>query len=209
MNTPSGSPVPEGVVSTEAVISRTSFVPKLPLVLGKAKALTELLTEYVFFTPAVLYLYGGFCDAPLADFVAAYPGTEFYYHKFSKALFTGLDARSNGDKSWNYVLWAIRREYWDAFSAWLISTTLTYEEDKMVARIGEQALTVADPLANTLVYGAVVTRVPVTAFGIRGSKYVAALLANDKPRLVLQAGDAEMVILAQALYGGAVSDLVL
>lgn len=207
MNPTPGTPTPEGVIATDTVLSPAGFVRKLPLVLGNAKSLTELLPDYAFFTPAILYLYGGFRDAPLADFVAVHTGVEFYYHKFSRALFSGLDARSNGDKTWNYALWAVRREYWDAFSAWLINTTLTYAEDQMVARIGEQSLTVADPLANTLIYGANVARVPVSAFGLRGSHYVAALSFGDKPKLTIQAGDTEMATLAKALYNDGVIPL--
>lgn len=197
-------PATEGVVAVDTVLSAAGFIEKHPLRIGPAKSLRDLEPEYAFFTPAVLYLYGGFRDAPLADFVHGNPGAQFFYHKFPRAMFRGLDARSNGDTAWNYVLWAVRRDYWAAFAAWMVGTTLTYAEDKMVIRVAEQAVVVTDPLGDPLgYYPAGPAKVTVAAFGLYGSRFVIAIAPDaDKPRVHVGDPAPDMAVFAAALYGG-------
>ncbi len=203
-------PTPEGFEATDSVLDADGFIKKYPLRLGNAKSLLEMSDEYTFFTPAILYLHGRFRDAPLADFTYMLaPDCKFYFHRFAKPIFRGLVALSNGNADWNYVLWAVPKQHWDALAAWLVSVTLTYEDEKMVAGIGEQELRIVDPLAvdkNVIWHNGIPT-MTVYAFGINSSRCQAGLavspsIITEPPRLVLKEPDDGMKVFATALYDG-------
>lgn len=199
----------EGVTARGApVLDENGFLRKYPLRLGRAKTLAELVDEYAFFTPAVLYLHGGFRDSPLADLcLVTGIDVRFYYHKFSRPVFTGLEAPSNGNPDWNFVLWAVQRDHWRLTADWLVSLTLSYAESCEAAGIGEQELVVADPLAaeRVVVHRGDRPLVDVGAFGLNGSRFRAYLKpAPDlsPPRLTFDRPDETMRTFADALYGG-------
>lgn len=185
-------------------------IPKKELRAGAARGLSEMLDEYAFFTPAILYLHGGFRDAPLIDFMYEMrTDVTFYYRKFSRPVFRGLEAQSNSDPAWNFALWALRREYFEAFSDFLVSLTLTYADEKTAAGVGEQVIEVPDPLRaeRAVLYDPTMATVPVSVFGINGSRYRAAMAVSNRPFaeppvLRFYAADPTMVTFAQALYCG-------
>jgi len=203
-------PVAEGV-STGTQFDANGFINKHELRLGNAESLLALSAEYTFFTPAILYLYGRFRDAPLFDFVhMVQPAAKFYYKKFSKPIFKGLEARSDGNADWNFVLWAIQKEYWSDFSAWMVSLTLTYQDSQDVAGIGEQHLEIIDPLAHDKMFILQNTLpcLPISAFGINSNVSQIGLfpgkrLTQDLPYLVMRKPTETMKVFAAALYGGA------
>jgi hypothetical protein len=178
-------------------------VVKHELPLGAAKTLSQLVPHYAFFTPAALYLRGGFVDAPLADLLHLVPGLKLFYRKFSHRLFDGLDA-ANGDKAWNFALWAVERPHYRAVEDFLVSVTLTYSQDKEVAGIGVQPLAVADALAlDHRVPAAMAERVPVTAFGLHGSRVQYAFdPLSLPPRLKAFPPAKAMRAFAATLYDG-------
>lgn len=199
----------EGVRYGGPAVDEAGRLHKYELKVGAAKGLTELLGEYAFFTPAPLYLYGRFVDAPLIDFAHATPDARFYYKKFRRPIFRGLEAPSNGNPDWNFVLWAVRVQHWDAFADFLVSITLTYEDHRDVAGVGQQTLDVLDPLATDLatVYSSAIPLVPVHAFGINGSRFRVGLKAGrsplmDPPAVRAYGPDDAMRVFAKALYGG-------
>lgn len=201
-------PQPEGVVSKGMpVLDENGFIPKRELRVGQARNLRGFDAEYAFFTPAILYLHGGFRDAPLAD-LCYMTGTDipFYYRKFGKPVFAGLEAPSNGNPDWNYVLWAVHKEHWPLVSDWLVSITLSYGELGEVAGIGQQELVVTDPLAaeRTLVYHGGLPATKVTAFGLNGSRFRAYFRAAPvgPPALVFDDPARDMQVFAQALHDG-------
>ena len=179
-------------------------VPKHELKLGNAKSLKDLLPDYALFTPAILYLHGGFTDAPLADLVHAVPGLKFYYKKFTYPMFQGLDA-VNGNRDWNFALWLIERPLWKAVEDWMISITLAYSEDGEVAGIGLQPLNVIDALAVHHDAGLWTSPldVPVMAFGLNGSKVKLGFdVSFDPPKLRAFPPGKTMRAFAHALYEG-------
>jgi hypothetical protein len=203
-------PKREGLTRHETVLDENGFITKYALQCGQAKSLVEMADEYAFFTPAILYLYARFHDAPLADFVyMERPSCRFYFKKFDKPIFKGLEARSNKDPAWNFALWAVKREHWALLCNWLVSITLTNRDTKAVCGIGEQKVTVIDPLAadTTSVWHDRMPRIEVTSFGINGNKYRAALAQGkgpyDAPVLTFDQPDKAMLAFANALYGGA------
>ena len=203
-------PAPEGMVDGESVLDENGLIDKYELKTGNARSLAELLDAYAFFTPAALYLHGRFRDAPLADFVyMVAPDCKFYYKKFRHLIFRGLETK-NRDPDWNYVLWAVERRHWDHLSAWMVSLTLTYADDQSVAGVGEQQFMVTDPLAaeRAAMWHPGVGTIPVTTFGLNGSKFKAGFVAGenalmDPPTLGFFKPDAEMGEFVKALYGGA------
>lgn len=204
-------PHQESVVSVGTpALDDDSFIKKHEFKTGPFRILGPFAQEYAFFTPAILYLYGGFRDAPLAD-LAYMTGieTKFYYRKFEKRIFDGLDAPSNGNTDWNFVLWAVRKEHWTLVSDWLVSITLTYAELGEVAGIGQQEFDVVDPLAadRSAVYHDGLPRIRVAAFGLNGSRFRAYLRTDAsplqvRPRLAFDNAAADMKVFASALYGG-------
>lgn len=203
-------PALEGLVESDTVLDENGFIDKYELKTGNAKALAELLDDYAFFTPAALYLHGRFRDAPLADFIyMVAPDCRFYYKKFRHQIFRGLETK-NRDPDWNYVLWAVERRHMEQFSAWMVSLTLTYEDDKSVAGVGEQQFQIVDPLAaeRASMWHPGLGTVPVTTFGLNGSRFKAGFVAGeskllDPPTLGFFVPDAEMREFRKALYGGA------
>jgi len=192
-----------------SVLDANGFIQKRELKVGQVKNLQGFSSEFVFFTPAILYLYGGFRDSPFADLMYM-TGTDIplYYRKFAKPIFVGLEAPSNGNADWNYVLWAVHVEHWKAVSDWLVSITLSYSDHGEVAGVGEQLLTIVDPLAEerVLLYHDRLPRMSVYAFGLNGSKFRAYFKqpteAYAKPVRVFDTPSAGMQVFAKALYGG-------
>lgn len=200
-------PYREGTTAGGQPLDARGFVKKEPLRLGRANSLLELAEEYAFFTPAVLYLYGRFRDAPLADFLHMFPDAKLYYRKFDRPIFRGLEAPSNKNPDWNFVLWAVHTSYWRPLCDFLVSLTFTYEDESALAGVGEQQLSVIDPLAADLsvLYRNDLPQLTVTAFGLNGSRFRAAFEAGtgsivSPPRLRFYGPDPRMVRFAQAIY---------
>jgi hypothetical protein len=200
---------PEKIVAKgTSVLDANGFISKKELQVGQARSLQGFEQSHVFFTPAILYLHGNFHDAPLADlFYATGKDIEFFYKKFSKPIFRGLNAPSNGDVAWNYVLWAVRSEYWKLVSDWLVSITLAYSESNAMAGIGEQMLDIVDPLAEstTVINPSQLRRLTVYAFGLNGSAFCAYFTQDtvtSRPTLRLDVPASAMKVFADAYYNG-------
>lgn len=203
-------PRDEGLTPDDTVLDENGFIAKYALNVGSAKALSEMTDEYEFFTPAILYLYARFRDAPLADFVyMVHRDCKFYFHRFDRPVFAGLEAKSNKDPAWNFALWAVKREHWPLFCDWMVSLTFTYGDTKSVCAVGEQRLTVLDPLAvdRSAVWHTRMPRIGVTAFGVNGNKFRAGFAEardplRDRPTVLFDRPDPAMLVFADALYGG-------
>ena len=198
-------PQAEGTTSVRTQADSRGFIPKKRLLTGSAKFLSEMCGEYQFFTPAPLYLYAGFHDAPLVDFMHSVgQDVVFYYLVFPNRVFDGLDAVSNGDRTWNYALWAIELPLWQRFSDFLVSTVLMDSAQKKVWGIGQQSLRIRDPLAAPADFGGGnAPTIEITAFGINGGDYRAAFrVSGAVPKLTKFPGDPAMVAYAKALYAG-------
>lgn len=202
-------PHKEGLVARNTQADVNGFIPKTPLPVASAASLGQLLNEYAFFTPAMLYLYTNFRDDPLIDFEYSMgEPVRFYYHKFQRVIFRGLEARSNGNPDWNYVLWAVERPFWPALSDFLVSVVLTDADEQSVYGVGEQTFAMLDPLAaeRTIIYSNGLPVIPVTAFGVNGNHCRVALVQGrtllEPPLLRLFPGDPSMQVYANALYRG-------
>lgn len=197
-------PVPESGRFVGPMTDERGIVRKHKLPLGKAESLAALLDEYVFFTPASMYLHGRFFDGPLIDMMwEVQRDIPLYHYKFNRQLFYGLEAK-DGDPAWNYVLWAVRPDDFDAVRKFILSVTLSWANEKRIICYGEQAFRVLDPLvvAKPLI-GTEMPTIPISAFGVNGNRMRTAFsLDEDIPRLKRLPPDIEMVVCGDAVFGG-------
>lgn len=125
--------------------------PKSKLNVSGSSALADMVKDYVFFTPAVLYLYGGLSDLAWIDLVKQRNSAfRIFHHKFQAPLFNGLELRIGGqlvDSDWNHVLWAVETPVWFEIQRWLTNIVLVDYGTKFVVRYQYHELAVPDALA--------------------------------------------------------------
>lgn len=202
-------PRSEGPSDSLPVLDARGFIKKYPLPVGQAKTFQSFEKDYAFFTPAILYLHGNFNDTPLLD-LCCLTGTniKFYFYKSNVRIFQRLEAKSNGNADWNFVLWAVAREHWKAVSDFLVSITLSYSESREVAGIGEQNFQILDPLAVSyakLVNGNI-PLMSIAAFGLNTNNFRAYFTTDanfSPPTLTFGQPVTDMQVFADALYNGA------
>lgn len=203
-------PRPETTRYLGPPVDANGRIRKYPLPLGNAESLMVMREEFTFFTPAILYLYGRFVDAPLFDCMFELGrDIKLYYHKFDWALFDGLVARSNGNSDWNHALWAVRPDDWDELANFVCSLAWSLRDEKMVFNFGQQDLTIVDPLAleRAGYYHPGLPLLPLTAFGLSGNRFRAGLEVPldpllARPRLTVLPPTEEMVEYARCYFGG-------
>jgi hypothetical protein len=148
--------VKEGVSDSQKVQAERTEIVDLDL--STAKSLSELTDDYAFYTPALLHLTVPLQFDPFDLFCQEYnqPVTRFTV-RVDKPVFFGLD-HPYGDHSWNYVLFGIAREHWDAYRQWMGTLAFNDRSKNLLRRIRTQDLVIRDPVATE--YKAL----PVTAF---------------------------------------------
>jgi hypothetical protein len=178
---------------------------KLP---ERGEALHPLQERFVFWTPAVQYLYGGLNDTILTDFQESInQEVIFYHHRFQLPLFRGLETPRSSD--WNYVLWAVERELWDPLVDHFCSATMVDRPWGIVCKYALQDLEVADPLyMQRAIIPNEVAILPVHAFGVKTNKWIAAFDVEaahpvlDPPKLRFYDADEECKMYARAVFSG-------
>lgn len=206
MGTTPYKPWSQSVVSAGVSLGEP-VVPKRLLPVGRAKSLAELAGEFAFFTPAVLYLHAGMTDEPLGDFrhQCGQP-VDVYHFRFPHQLFAGLTA-PNGDREWNFALWAVPAPAWPAFRDFYLSIVMLDPVARTAAQVAYTDVEVADSLALANGVWDRPPAVPVAAFGIDGSEAQLAVrpsadVLRRPPRLVRLPPTERMRRLAAA-YAGA------
>jgi len=120
-------------------------VPKYPMDFGQADSL-DSFSNYQFFTPAILYLLGGFQDQSWAQMMLDLDqDLTLMFHRFDRPVFSGITA-PDGDKEWNYVLWATTQEEWQSIESYLLSMVFMDKPNRRMHKVGAQDVTVYDPL---------------------------------------------------------------
>lgn len=163
-----------------------SEVPFAPLPPLAGSSLSEYQKEFVFFTPALLYLYGGFTNNILQDFVAQYEQgssftVAFFAYQAKQPIFQGLEIKA--DMSWNYYLFGVRRIHWLAFESFMLSLALVNKD--LLIRVGLQEIEIADPMLLGR-YSVVPTNPPlvtVIGFGVNSTEGAVAFEPGDHPLL--------------------------
>ncbi len=181
--------------------------PKRPLdFTSSVRQLRPFTERFTFFTIAPAYLWGRFSDAVLLDFLQTYPSAQFFYKKFDRQIFRGLTA-PNGDRDWNYVLWAVETPYWEPLANHLDGAVMSDRFQSATYGFGIQELTIADPLFldRVTLCPADVPTLLIYAVGVHSSRYLAAFVCGshpvmDLPELQFYKPDSHDKLYAQALF---------
>ena len=185
------------------------FAP-LPTVAGAS--LAEYQQEFRFFTPALLYLYGGFSNNIFQDFVNQYQHTTnlriaFFVYQAKHPIFQGLEAGT--DPVWNYHLFGLRRVHWTAFESFMLSVALAKMEEGVLIRIGYQEVEIADPIVldRQRIVPTNLPLVTVVSYGVNSTKGAVALRSGthplmDPPRIAFHEAQQDHMAFARALWRG-------
>lgn len=191
------------------VVDQRGIVRKYRMPVSKAESLLALNDEYAFFTPAALYLHGSFVEGMWVDYMYEMQAdVPLYFQKFARPIFRGLATRDR-DPSWNHVLWAVTRDYWDSVVNFLCSLSLVDRETQTVVRYGLQELNVLDPLAidKAGLIREDLPLLPIGVFGVYGNKTKVAYEPGvnpllDLPKLQFHKPDEDMQVFANAYFSG-------
>lgn len=178
--------VAEGL-SAAQIVSAQESVPKPPLPVGRVNVLQQLSSDFVFFSPAPLYLQGLIGgDQPWVDFCREFGfDIPFFHHKFNRPVFRHLIAR-DGDTAWNHVLWAVPRFAWDAFKVYVGSLTFIKDNLQELHVVVVQEIAASDPLArDNSVLTSDLPRMPIYFFGLTGTNTTCAAVREDHTEVVV------------------------
>lgn len=178
-------PVKEEFADRGAAAAPSATVPKSRLRCGAAGALADLAEEYVFFSPALLYAYGRFDDAHLAQVMWELgEDVPVFWYKGRRPVL-GMPPAPDGSSDWAHAVFAVRPRHWGPVRDHVLGLTVVDRDEGLVLRYGEQRFAVLDPLAADL---SVVVRpdsplLGLSVFGLRGNKGTLAFEPPADPRV--------------------------
>lgn len=140
------SELPVPGVSREPLVLEGRRVDPRRAAISSAASLCDLLDEYRFYTPAVLFLHARLGDLdPIADCEAALgrelPVVSF---QFDRPIFRGLEAGT--DTAWNHVLFAMPPDACEAWLQWASSLILFDRWRRSLAQACYNTFKIEDPL---------------------------------------------------------------
>ena len=202
--------LPPPDATSRAYSLRSEVIPKPRIQFSSGvKGLHLLLDQFTFFTPAIAYLWGGWRDSILYDFLVTYnQEVHFYHYRFKKPLFRGLHTLS-GDTAWNSVLWAIHKKHWDPFVDHVLAAVITDTPKRVLYKFAEQVLEICDPLFldRQIVVPTQIPLISIRAFGVKANLWVAAFDLEeerhpfmDLPRLKFYGPDEQCKLYARAIF---------
>lgn len=148
--------------------------PKLWMNFENADRLSYFKDDWVFFSPALLYLFGHFHDAPLLEFLNLEEarGAVIGHHRFRKPIFLNM-LNDRSDDAWNYVLWGVPRPYFRVLDDVVLSTCMYDPNLKSVCRVGAQDIEIIDPLFADhnpgVLFGQDVPKLSITVYAVDGA----------------------------------------
>jgi len=192
---PEGAFAPLHSAKSDGVIK---FVT-LPL---RNNSLWGLSKDFVFYTPAILYLSQLFDPVCLSHFALEYGSCRMFVHRFREPIFAGLDT-DDGDKDWNRTIFAVEAEVWPKFERFLGSAVFVDCEKRLCLRVLVQKVNIADMAAHEL-QTLSVGPVEILSFGKDGNDCIEYLHMQDfeLPRRQRIAPRTETVVYANALFEG-------
>lgn len=149
-----------------------------------ATTLRDLLGEYVFYTPALIYLTLPLVRDPFYDWCDSLDETVVPLEFVSDtALFFGLYRQDQyGTQQWNNRVLAMPRQHWDSYHQFMLTVAFHGKGSRKLARVRSREVEIVDPLwlRKQATYQPVVQSVPITAFCLdtdKGCLYI----ENDGP----------------------------
>lgn len=169
-----------------------SPVERHRLAFSRAATFQDLAEDYVFFTLALMYARVPLMGRdPWNDYLAQEGRGDTFQStvECQRPVFQGLEV--GRDVAFNHVLWAMQKQDWEPYCAWMGQLAFTDRDQDKVTRLRTQRLTVADPfyLQRVVVLPDDVPTVDVTVFWLDtnlGCVYMqpGSNLVLDPPRLV-------------------------
>jgi len=117
-------------------------VPKYRIEFQRATRLADI-PGYVWYSPALIYIWGRYSETNLADLVQQHDAKIFWY-KFEKPVFKGLTV--NADPSWDYTLWAASEADWPKIVDTVLETVQFDIPRSKLYQYALQELQIYDPL---------------------------------------------------------------
>lgn len=185
----------EGVVQKVQTSGKSPQPTKFDV--KKLSALSEMLSEYTLYTPALLYLSVPLTADP-ADHYVAETGQELpqFALEFDKPIFANLTREAT--TGWNNTLIAVPTEYWEQWKSWLGTCAFTSRGGAMMTRVRWQSITIPDPLLPT---GPVIPIEAIAMESTIGSMY---FTQSDRPAATFDKNlvFADTVAFAKAVKSG-------
>ena len=156
---------------------KPEVVPKKRVVFSNVRSLAAV-EKYVWYTPALVYLWGRFSDTPLTDIVQRV-GSPVLWYRFDKPFFEGLEAGQ--DTSWNHILWGCPRESWDKFVDAVLETAQFDLSRRILYTYALQETQIYDPLTvdrDRLFVPDRTPRIKVGVFAVCTNKFQIAMSPN-------------------------------
>jgi hypothetical protein len=152
-------------------------VPKNKIKFSTVKRLSDV-KGFVWYTPAILYLWGRFWDLQWSDLLLKH-SVKLLWHKFDKPIFKGLVAESD---EWNYTLWAAKEDEWDTICDFILSSCVMDAESKTLIQYGLQTFSVVDPLLQDKsgIVSQSSSSVLINAFAVASNYYQVAFSPTEK-----------------------------
>ena len=137
--------------------------------------LAWLADKFTFFTIAPAYLVGRLSESVLCDFLSLHGAAVFFFAKFRRPVFSKL-VTPDGNEDWNYVLWAVKTEFWAVFEQHMRTSIMVDSRSKALFSFDVQELTILDPLYVDLnpVCSDRVPALEIRAIGVKSNLYTAA-----------------------------------
>jgi len=165
----------------------------------------SVFPEWVWYTPAPVFLWGGLNDVILSGLQQELD-IEYYQGVFNTTIFSGFE--SGGSAFWNHTLWAISRESWVPFKDALLGVTTVDVENHLMVKYGLQEVTIYDPIAiqNDTLISPKTPVITIYAFGVMTNKSTVAFNSAEgvvaHPHVYTQPPMPEIVLLAEKLLEG-------
>jgi|688.fasta_scaffold29027_6 hypothetical protein len=118
-------------------------VPKYRIEFQRATRLADI-PGYVWYSPALIYIWGRYSETNLADLVQQHDVKVFWY-KFEKPVFRGLTVGS--DSAWDYTLWASSESDWPKIVDTILETVQFDIPRSRLYQYALQELEIYDPLS--------------------------------------------------------------
>lgn len=178
----------------ESVRGGADVAPELPpLPRGPSCALSDLVNEWAFFTPGVLYSFSRFDKNIFAEFAvdqaqSVQGSPEFCCWTFEEEIFQGMYSNSSDD-NWNVCLFAIRLPQWESFRHWANSILVLDRDQHHFFRVGVQTgIRIMDPRLKQKRTLAGMPTIQVASLGVDGSQQAFFLdprrQVYDRPRVM-------------------------
>ena len=145
-------------------------VPKHPMPMDRVGMVSELVRDYVAFTPALLYIYTPFGDRLWRGFMDEHNvDLEIYHYRFEIPLFRGLET-SSGSRDWNHVLWFVSRPWWRSLEDYLLSIqAVAHEPSLQLYAVGSQDFDIPDIPGPAVTEPRPAASLPIVVLGVSSS----------------------------------------